>query len=416
MNLFKKKKKELTEDEIIEKELDEEFKEPNLFNLKEIINTIKTKTDDDIEYESLLTEEEKQEELKQKQEDKKFMIKAFSILAGIFLVVIVVGVFFIKDNKSDLYKITEPLLKDYYKNKYNEKVTFKSLEYLSIDDKKTDLVLATTRDNKHIMSINNELIGDDISNNISKELVTKINSELPNFGILNSEINIAYKDYYDKYNKRLDYINVIPNLKLDELIESKKLTVEYIAFYNGIIDNNVVLNILNNYSDDSKFYFIRLDNGLPTKLDVIDKINQFNINITGNREVEKEVFIYDLDRTHNAVNTVRFSRYANNTIEEYPNYTLKNIFKIELESDYSYSKKESIGNYFLIKMNNINKNNLLQVDYSESDHTFFEINIDNYNNFIIINFGGSSYLIGNNEVTFGTLEENKSFLCNLGLC
>ena len=67
-------------------------------------------------------------------------------------------------------------------------------------------------------------------------------------------------------------------------------------------------------------------------------------------------------------------------------------------------------------MNNLNKNNLLQVDYNEDDRTFFEMNIKNYHNYIITSFGGSTYLIGDNDVTFGTLEENKSPLCNLGLC
>lgn len=416
MNLFKRAKRELTEDEIIEKELNEEFKEPNLFDFKEIINLIKTKTDDEIEYENLLTEEEKLEEKREKEEDKKFMIKAFSILAGIFIVIIGISAFLVNENKSDLYKITEPLLKEYYKKNYNERVSFKSLEKLKIDDEETGIVLATTKDGKHIMTINNELIGDDISNKIHKELKSELDNKMANFSILNSEISLSYKDYYQEYNKKIEYINVIPNLKLEELKITKKLTVEYVAFYNGYLDNNTVLEILNDYSDDSKFYFIKLENGFPTKLDVINNKAQFNIAITGNREVEKGVFIYDLDRTINSTNTVKFSRYADNTIEEYPNYKLKNIFKIELESDYYYDKDKIISKYFLIKMNNLNKNNLLQVDYNEDDRTFFEMNIKNYHNYIITSFGGSTYLIGDNDVTFGTLEENKSPLCNLGLC
>lgn len=416
MNLFKKKKKELTEDEIIEKELEEEFKEPNLFDFKEIINLIKTKTDEDIEYENYLTEEEKLEEQEERKEAKKFMIKAFSLLISIFAIIIGIGAFFVNENKSELYRITEPLLKEYYKNKYNEKVTFKSIENLVVDNKETDVVLATTKDNKHIMAINNELIGDDISNKINKELNSELDSELSSLGILNSELTLSYKEYYNNYNKRLEYINVIPDLELDKLKETKKLTVEYAAFYTGFIDNNVILSILNNFSDDSKFFFIKLDNGQPTELDIIDKSKQFNINITGNREVDKGVFTYDLDRTVNSISRVNFTRYANSTINQYPKYTLKNIFKIELDSDYYYDKDVVVGNYFLIRMNNINKNNLLQVDYSEYDRTYFELNINSYNNYVITNFGGSSYIIGNNEVTFGSLEENKSFLCNLGLC
>ncbi len=401
---------------MIEKELESEFKEPNPLNFKEIFEIIKSKTDEDLEYENLLTEEEKMEELQDKEDTKKFLLKSGCILAIIFTFIIVIGIIFVNENKSDLYKITEPLLKEYYKSEYNENISFKSIEKIVINNEETNIALATTKDNKHIMAINNKLIGDDISNNIKKELEVELNNKLSIANILSSEINLAYQDYYDKYNKKLDYINVIPNQKLEELKNSKKLTLEYTGFYRGDLDNELINDILKDYSSDSKFYLIKIDNGFPRTLNVINKNNQFNIDIIGQKEVDKGVYIYDMDRTYNAVNSVKFIRYSNSTIEFYPKYTLKNIFKIELDSNYSYNKDENIANYFMIKMDNLNKDNLLQVEYSESNRTYFEKDIEDYNNFIISTFGGNTYLIGEQEVTFGNLVENKSFLCNLGLC
>jgi lipopolysaccharide export LptBFGC system permease protein LptF len=236
-------------------------------------------------------------------------------------------------------------------------------------------------------------------------------------GILESNINLSYQDYYNEYNKKISYINVIPDKSYEELISSNKLTIEYTGIITNDEDISLVQNVLSNYSSDSIIYLIKQENGLPTKLIVISKNTYYIINITGSKEVDNGIFTYEFDKNYNKINKITFNKYADSTVEDYDKYTLKNIFSIEIDTDYSY-QNDIRGTYYLVKFSNSNiiTNNLIEVDYNNDTSTYEELDISQYKNYVLISFGGYTYLVANSDLTLGYLSENKSFICNLGLC
>ena len=57
-----------------------------------------------------------------------------------------------------------------------------------------------------------------------------------------------------------DYIEVLPsNYEFDELYNSGKLTVTDVIIYQGDFNYETVKNLLVNLSNDSMFYFIKLE-------------------------------------------------------------------------------------------------------------------------------------------------------------
>jgi hypothetical protein len=421
-NPFKRKKKELTEDEIIEREINEELKESdkpiNPFNFKEIFELLKNKTDEDIEYDSLLTEEEKEIEEKDKKDLKRLLIISASSLLGVVIVFAIISCIFVETSKDDLYKITAPAIKAYYKNKYNKTLNIASIEKLTDEsDEYNGQVLVTTKDGNYILYTDNEEYADDIDTSIKTQVEDSLNESLMQLGILESNINLSYQDYYNEYNKKISYINVIPDKSYEELISSNKLTIEYTGIITNDEDISLVQNVLSNYSSDSIIYLIKQENGLPTKLIVISKNTYYIINITGSKEVDDGIFTYEFDKNYNKINKITFNKYADSTVEDYDKYTLKNIFSIEIDTDYSY-QNDIRGTYYLVKFSNSNiiTNNLIEVDYNNDTSTYEELDISQYKNYVLISFGGYTYLVANSDLTLGYLSENKSFICNLGLC
>lgn len=417
--MFKKKPKELAEYELIEDELDKDVPEISPFNFKEFINILKNKTDEDIEYESLLTEEEKLEELNEQKEIKKLLIKAGSIVVLIVLFIIGGMSLFFKINESELDSITKPILRDYYQENYNRNITFSSIEEICFKDKNNEqqcdgLVLATTKHNEHIIAINNDNIGDDINTKIIDDLNSFITKRLNNKMLL-QEIKYSYQDYYYDYNLKLPYINVLPNKPIEQLLDSKKVTISYRGIYDEDININEFANLLNYFSEDSKVYLIKENNSMPTKMYILSKNKINEINITGNRLLEDKIYAFEYKKSQNNITSSTITQYVDSKLVNYKNYKLSNIMEINFDKN-NYNNEEELPGYYLFRIDSsmIASSNLIQVE--KNNDNYKEKSVEDYYNLITISFGGHTYIIGEEKIIIGTLTKNKSFLCNLGIC
>lgn len=409
------------EDEI-EKELPPEDK----VGIKEIFELLKTKSEDDIEYESLLTEEELKQEKDKEKEEKKILIIAISVMATALCAAWIFVNIYYNANKSDLLKITQPMLEEYYNKKYNSKVKITSIEELTVKDENnndvpTGIVLATTKDNKHLMTINNEIIGDDISiSNINEEFLNYMNTFVEEGSLIYQSVDLSYKDYYLNYNRFYEYIYTLPDgYNLTKLFETNKLTANYRLVYQGQLDLTNIYNTLNMLSDDSKFYLIKQEVGLPVNLTVVTKEKTYAMDITTSIEKEKNIIYYELSREVNGVSVLNLGSILDPAIEAIGDYNITNVYTIDFEEIREYGKEETKPTYYLLKFNNknINHKNVKQVNTNKNYNGYYpELEIDEYKDIVLIEFGGSTYLIAQEKLAFGTKTNKKSPLCNLGIC
>lgn len=422
----KKKEKELLkkiaeEEKEIEKELPPEEK----YTFLSIIESISSK-EEEIEYESYLTEEELQEERARKKREKKITIIAASVFI-IFITSMIIGTNIIYNVfKSDLLKITQPLLESYYEEKYGEKVKISSIEELTYqnEDKKTintGIYLATTKNNQHLMCINNELIGDDISiNSINNELLDYIVNFTPSTSLITHAVDISYQDYYVKFNRSLDYIKTLPsNKSLNELIATKKLTITYKLVYQGDINIAEYQNLLDNFSSDSKLYLIKHEVGLPTNLKIISKEKIIDLNVTSEIKIEDNITNIELSREANGVTSVDLTTISKSGMESLGEYNLNNGLLIQYEKERRYRDEEKEKtNYYMLRVSNSpwNQSSVIQVSSRKFGDNYRELEKQEYKDLIFIEVGGYTYIIGDEPALIATKTAKKGFLCNLGIC
>lgn len=423
----KKKEKELLkrieeEEKAIEKELPPE----DTYSLKDTFTLLKNKSEEDIEYESYLTEEEIKEEQDRAKQEKKIAIIAGSIfMVAIILTVVGVNVFY-NTFKADILKITQPLLEDYYEEKYGEKAEITNIQELTYQNEEretinTGIYLATTKNNKHLMCINNDLIGDDISiSSINNNLLEYFLVNAPTTNLITHSIDVSYEDYYIDFNRNLDYINVLPsNKSLEELLISNKLTVTYKLVYQGDININEYQNILNTFSKDSKLYLIKHEVGLPTNLKIITKDKVIDLDVTGEVKKEENITNIELSREFNNVTQVEITSVSQSGLEATGDYDLTNGLLIEYEVERQYSKDEiPKSSYYMLRVSNSpwNQTTAVQVSTSKSTNRYRELDAASATDIIYIEVGGYTYIISENEALIATKTAKKGFLCNLGIC
>lgn len=422
----KKKEKELLKKiEEEEKEIAKELPPEDKYTFRELMEVLHGKSEEDIEYESYLTEEElKEEEEKKKQEKKIFIIAGTVFTVAVVLVVVGVNVFY-NTFKADILKITQPLLENYYEEKYGEKTKITNIEELTYKNEereeiKTGIYLATTKDNRHLMCVNNEIIGDDIDINSRKnELLEYMSTNTPNTNMITHEADISYQDYYIKFNRYLEYIKTLPsNTNLNELIASGKLTVTYKLVYQEDINLNEYQNLLNNFSNDSKFYLIKHEVGLPTNLKILTKEKVIDLNVTGEVKKEDNITNIELARDFNGVTSVDITNISKSGLQSISEYNLTNGLLIEFEKE-RRSNKDDIekSNYYMIRVSSSPWNqSSVQVETRKSGNQYRELLPNEYKDVVFIEVGGSTYIIGDEEVLIATKTEKKGFLCNLGIC
>lgn len=432
LSLKKRREEKLKEKEILkkiaeeEKEIEKELPPDDKYSFKELLGMLHGKSEDDLEYESYLTEAELQEEkVRKKQEKKLFIIAGSVFISAIVIVVVGVNVFY-NTFKADILKITQPLLENYYEEKYGEKPKITSIEELTYlteerEKKKTGIFLATTKDNKHIMCINNESIGDDISfTSIKNELLEYISANTPSTNMITHEADLSYQDYYINFNRNLEYMRVLPsNKNIHELITSGKLTVTYKLVYQGEINIAEYQNLINNFSNDSKFYLIKHEVGLPTNLKIITKDKVTDLNVSREIKIEENLTNVELARDFNGVTSVELTSISQSGLKPIGSYNLTNGLLITYEKERNYRQdKIEKPHYYMIKVNNSswNQTSSIQLETRKSGNLYQELPPSKYKDVIFIEVGGYTYIIGEEEVLIATKTTKKGFLCNFGIC
>lgn len=423
----KQKEKELLRKmEEEEKEIEKELPPEDTYSFSQMLEMLHGKSEEDLEYESYLTEEELKEEEGKRKQEKKYMIIAGSIfITAITITIIGVNVFY-NTFKADILKITQPLLESFYEEKYGEKPQISSIEELTYQNEereiiKTGIYLATTKDNKHLMCINNEQIGDDISITSTKnELLEYMTINTPSTNMITHEVDISYQDYYVKFNRNLEYIRTLPsNMNLNDLIMSGKLTVTYKLVYQGEINISEYQNILNNFSTDSKFYLIKHEVGLPTNLKIISKDKTIDLNVTGEVKKDENITNIEFSRDFNAVTSIELTSISKSGLKAIGDYDLTNGLLIEYEGERRYRQEEiEKTNYYMLRVSNSiwNQTSSIQVETRKSGNQYRELDPSAYKDVIFIEVGGYTYIISEEEVLIATKIAKKGFLCNLGIC
>ncbi len=432
MGIFKSKeerefiKKQKLEDKMLLKQIDKEIKEENRKEYEKFIDEMLLEGDEEEKYlESQMTEEEKKEMLGNKKQETIIAVTA----GAVFSLVVTISIVFIFSadyiSKSELVKETVPILKEYYKNKYNKELEYLKIDYLckkndKNEDECSDIAHLITKDNRHIMSIKNNMIGDDISTNgILSAYNDNMRTYLASLDLVSNYPILSYKDYYIDYNIHHDYIHALPsNVDYATMRSMKKLTVTEFIFYRGDFDTNLVKNFLANFSDDSVFYFVKIEVGLPVNLTVArnSKIEIFDI--TATVPIDKNITYYELDRSKNSTVSVSVNKVNGEDVETLGDYKYKNCYKIEINETNSWDQKDNLPTYYFIKMNNavFNEKNIYQFSVSAYKDSYTEYESDEYTQVVTYNTGPDTYIIGNESVGIGNVSTEESLLCKLGFC
>lgn len=425
----KSKEKELLEklkkeEEELEKEIDN-LMEEDKYTIKEALSLLNEKDEEDLEYESYLTEEEKLENLEKEKEEKKIAKLAASLVL-VISVLMIVGVKIFYDNfKSDLLKTTEPLLKEHYYKTYGIKAKTKSIEEFKTKGENNSIIgtgiyLLTTKDNKHIMSKNNELIGDDVNTSKRNEYISNyISRFLGNAELITHYIDLSYKDYYLEYNRFLDYINVLPfYLSDNELLSSNKLTVTYKAIYKGDLDPYLLQNAMNTFSNDSTFVLLRQESSGINEVTIIKKDKVITLDITAEIEKDTGISYLELNRELNGITNVNIKRYVDTAVKNEDGYKIINPMEIELEKENKNRNELEKTEYYLLRINEgiIDESSFVELSTYKKDNEYIEQEKEKYSDVFLISVGSYTYILGENSMLIGKKEEKKSFLCDLGIC
>lgn len=425
----KAKEKELLEkikkeEEELEKEVNEKMQEPK-FSFKESLELLKSKDEEELEYESYLTEEELAEEENRKKEDKRIIKTAAIVMVSVILATIVGVRVFYDTFKSDLLKITEPLLKSHYEEITGEKTKTKTIEeFMTKDENKKDvgtgICLLTTEDDKHIMAVNNELIGDDIRIESKKEEVKKyLLSHLGNIELVIDSIALSYDDYYLTYNRFVDYINVLPSkLTTEELISSNKLALTYKAIYKGDLDLVSIENIINDFSNNSTILLFKQDMTGISNVTLIKRGMAHSFNITAEIEKNDGITYLELDRNVNDIIDVNASLHSSSSVSTENDYNIVNPISIKTEKNRQNRDEEEKPAYYLIRLASslITEDGFVELSTYKREDTYREIEKDDYEDVFLFTIGSYTYVFGENDLFIGQIRGKKTFLCKLGIC
>lgn len=427
--MIKRERKAKKEEKALMKKLDQEEKKLELeeekeqFSFKDIMDVLKNESDLDEELESYLTEEEKISYHEQLNEEKRFTKMIFRIIGGTLGVLIIFCIVINSISGTIITKEIEPLVKDYYKDKFNKKIDIQETYFLEFYNKQeskkeeTKIHITKTKDNHHIIGVNKKNLGDDIDNS---EVYNTYNELLKNlkFDLISSNPIISYKDYYTNYNALYDYIKVLPNNKtFNELLGTKKLTIRDVIIYQNNININYFKALVNKLSDDSKFILIKSTKGIPENIITISKNDIKVTNVINRTNILEGITNYELDPNTNAYSTLELIKIKGSAIKA-ENISFKNVYKVELNS--VYGKDENKNKYFIIKFD---KNNLESKDIAlisarkNYDGYYTLLNENEYPEIYFIDTGGYIYVIGTEEISFAnTYKKKEGFLCKLGLC
>lgn len=424
------KKKAREEEKELKKELkefDKEYEKEHPKEKADIFSLLFEKeVDDELEKElnSFLSESEKEELAQMDKENKRLTIK-LGIGAGTIAIALISLFVVLKQvNKTDLEKITIPLMQDYYLNKYGTKTNIDNINelctYVKNEKNETEQVcsgiyVATTEDDKHIISIKNEQIGDDVSISKIKQKYQDYSLEIMNsMDIVDTSPTLSYKDYYLNYNMYYDYIEVLPsNYEFDELYNSGKLTVTDVIIYQGDFNYETVKNLLVNLSNDSMFYFIKLEKGLPINLTIVNKFGAWSANVSTSIKQNKNITYYELSRDVNAVSKLSLSEVKGSDIVLLDDTKeVKKAYSITIKTESQNSNEPKKASFYLLSFDSgsLSTSNLIQFK-GGYDNDYQELSKDEYKRVITFKSGGKVYLIANTNIYIANTSHKSNWLC-----
>ncbi len=412
-------KKMAAEDEALEKEIDAEMPKEK-FSLVDLI------FDEDEEEKELLeymTESEKEELAQEKKETKRLIITIGSIFGGLIISVSIFLFFFAEAVKPDLLKTTLPIMEKYYQEKYHTKLNYYNIDYLcrEVNNKEecSNIVQLTTKENRHIMAVDNKNLGDDIrSDEITNEYNDYMHNHLAELDIIGNNAVLSYQDYYLTYNIHADYIKALPaEMDFNALIKSKKLTITDVIFYKGNYNYNYIKNYLNNFSQDSTLYLIGTTNGVPASLSIVSPHFHYEFAITATINLDKKITYYELDRTKNSVSSLSVKAINENDIVTKDNYLITNAYGFEYETQRNNSDEQK-PHYFFVRIDDatFSESNIYEFSLGGYHDNYDELASDEYVPVITYRLGNATYIISNAEIGIGNIKQKESFLCKLGLC
>lgn len=413
-------KKLAEEEKELEREIDAEIPKEKV----KLVDIIFDEDEEEKELMEYMTDAEKEELEHYKKENKRLIIISGSILSGIVVVLFIFLFFFSEAIKSDLLKTTLPIMEDYYQKRYNTKLNYFDINYLckTVDNKEkcSNIAHLTTKENRHIMAIDNQTLGDDIkSEEMTNEYNDYMHNHLAELDIIGNNAILSYQDYYLDYNIHADYIRALPaNQNLNDLINSKKLTITDVIIYQGTYNYNYVKNYLNNFSDDSVIYLIGTKNGIPSSLQIVSANYHYEFNITATLELDKKITYYELDRLKNNISSLSVKHINGNDIKTLNNYSITNAYGFQFETQRSYNRDENLPTYFFVRLDDatFSESNIYEFSINNYGSTYDELKSDDYIPVITYRLGTSTYIISNSNIGIGTIKEKEGFLCKIGLC
>ena len=197
----------------------------------------------DREYEQYITEEEKKSIEDLKKEEKGIIRKAILSYVGIGVAVVAIVLVSSYLAQSHYKKVVAPMIKEYFKNHYNEEIKLESNSLICYEARNdegqtkeecTDLLVSTTNTNNHVITINDKYAGDDKrTDSFVKSYEATFEQAFEEIGIVAQETSLSYQDFYHDYNEHLDYINVLPiDVKYDDLYKELKYQIGDEEIYN----------------------------------------------------------------------------------------------------------------------------------------------------------------------------------------
>lgn len=436
MCFFKKSKKEKELDKAFDEEIERMIKEEEEAEKnapKEKLNIIELLTEKDTEDEELkayMSEEDKEEALKEQKYVKRLTIVSVSLIV-ILVGGIITGLFFLNyAMQSDLIKEVIPKMEEYYLNKYGvstkiEKKNIKEICHDEVDSegKKNEVcdgkVLAVANDGTYIFSLDKENFNDDKSNkSVMNSYNDKIKSFFSEVDFIGNDPIISYKDFYDYYNSAIPYIDILPNGKtFDELYSTNKLTIRDMILYSGDINFYEMKSFLENLSDDSVIIFVNTLRGIPETITVFKNNSLVSYNLGNRSLITDDIAYYELDTTINGTPNLNVTKVLENDISSKYNYSLITPYKITFNKPRVGRDEEPKTNYYFVEINSelLSIDNMVEFNANGSGN-YRELDYNNYVDYVKLSLGNSTYIFGDTPIGIAGVRFNNKNKCYFEFC
>ncbi len=412
-----KEYKEIEKKENAEKYKDISKKEKLIKDTKEFFVDL-LNNDELKEAEKLLTDKQKAAIKEQTKEEKKITIKAISIFTLIIIIFIILILIFGELIKTDLEKVTQPMLEEYYKNTFGEKKKVRDIRYL---DKEKHIALATFTSNINVICIDNETIGTDATyDSIYQDYKNYLINTMQATNFIINNPKLIYRPYVVEYNYYIDYIDVLPSsLTFNQMLNSNNLDIIDIIIYEGNINKTNIQSMLNKFGDNSKIYLLKSSSQNILNLSIVTKEEIKSFDVVEEKYSNDYDIFYQFDQEINKIEYTEIINMDDTYDNENNHYingkTLK--FSTSYLRNRSYDEEDTRDEYFLVRINKNRKYDNFR--FVSGYSSYREMEYKDYPDVVTINSPNGLVLIGTNErnVTFANQDKTKvSWICRIGLC